>query len=98
VIDSRAALARLARLTLAQHTGDGTVCEWCTAVHGQPVAWPCEPRDLATRALVRQFRAMAAETGGRVAGGGSGPGGPLDRLPVTPFGTRFSGLLDGSQI
>jgi hypothetical protein len=96
--DSAAVVARLARMTLDQHARDGAVCEWCTAVQGQAVGWPCGPRDLATRALVHQYRAMAERTGGRVAGGGSGPGCPLDELPVTPFGVRFTGLPDGSQI
>jgi hypothetical protein len=96
--DSAAVTARLARMTLDQHAVGGAVCEWCTAVQGQAVAWPCGPRDLATRALVHLYRAMAKRTGGRVAGGGSGPGCPLDELPMSPLGTRFVGLPDGSQM
>lgn len=96
--DSPAVLARLARLILEDHIRDGQVCEWCTDVQGRPVAWPCGPRNLATRALVFQYRGMAAQTGGRVAGGGSGPGCPLDHLPTGPLGHRFGGLPDGSQI
>jgi hypothetical protein len=96
--DGAAVLARLARMTLDQHAGGGAICEWCTAVQARAVGWPCGPRKLATRALLHQYRAMAERTGGRVTGGGSGPGGPLDQLPVAPLGARFEGLPDGSQM
>jgi hypothetical protein len=97
-VDSTALVARMARMTLAQHTRDGEVCEWCTAVQMRPVPWPCDPQSLAARVLVRQYTAMAEETGGRVAGGGSGPGCPLDQLPTGPLGIRVRGLPDGNWL